>query len=111
VVSSTTRPLRVSRPKIQLLGEVLIGGLALSAGLLLLLQALADRRRPTADRAALPPAPSPPSPPHPASSLPPPAAPEARPRRSHLIDYESLWLEDEEESPPSSRRDRADDRA
>jgi hypothetical protein len=91
VVSSTTRPLRVSRPKIQLLGEILIAGLALSAGLLLLLQALADRRRPPTERAA------PPQPPA---------------RTSHLMDYESFWLEQGENEPPSSpSRGRADGHA
>ncbi|MCW2944267.1 MAG: hypothetical protein JWR24_984 [Actinoallomurus sp.] len=77
VVSSTDRPLRVSRPKIQLLGELLIAGLGASAGVLLLLQALADRRRAAAQVVARP-------------------APRAGP--AHQVDYESLWPGDEESS-------------
>jgi hypothetical protein len=126
VVSSTQRPLRVSRPKIQLLGEFLIAGLGLSAGLLLLLQALADRRRSRADRAVSPSAPTAPqalvaprTPQEPAPPAPPGPPREAvepveRPRaqRPDLVDYESFWLqEDEDEAPSPAGRDRADDHA
>jgi hypothetical protein len=96
VISSTDRPLRVSRPKIQLLGELLIVGLGVSAGLLLLLQALADRRRPATGQVAAPPG---------------PREPEPRAQPAHQIEYESLWLGREEESPPSGRHRWADDHA
>lgn len=65
IVSSTDSPHRVRKPKIQLLGELTLGGLALAAAILLLVQAIADRRKP--------------------------ATPDAEPDED--IDYRALWMD------------------
>ncbi|GAB3985949.1 hypothetical protein GCM10029978_100150 [Actinoallomurus acanthiterrae] len=88
VVNSTDRPLRVRKPKIQLLGELLAVALGVSAGLLLLVQALADRRR--------------------RATGPPPAPPRSPDVSAEQIDYGAMWL-DSRPGDPDHRR--ADDHA